>query len=499
MGNNKGKHWYNNGIKAIVCFDDNVPEGYIKGNLPISDIAREHMSISLKGKKAWNKDIKMSDEFRQKQSNRMQGVKLVKGMHWWNNGVIQKRSVECPGKGFVLGKFKPSEEVRKKYASSTGKSWFNNGIDEILCFDCPDGYIKGRLEVSEETKKKLSNKVRTHITHVVDRSDFSEEFKSMYYNKQLSIDFVKEHFMTRRELSDYFNCSISTIYDWIKRFDLTIYIKDEKTHYEKELADLFPEINFAHNNRTALNGYEIDLYYEEKKIGIEFNGTYWHCSLNKPKKYHEDKSKLAEKKGIRLIHIYEHEWTNENIKPKIIMMLNIAFGLNNVNKIYARNCEIREITNQEAKALNEKIHLQGHRNAQVTYGLFYNNELVQLMSFSRCKYNKNLHNDNEWEIIRGCPGSNNIVVGGVSKLFSHFIKDYHPSKVFSYCDFNKFDGRSYEALGMKFIGYTGPDMKWVMKDGSVVNRSPSKRAELKANSVAQIFGAGSKKYIWENA
>ena len=33
------------------------------------------------------------------------------------------------------------------------------------------------------------------------------------------------------------------------------------------------------------------------------------------------------------------------------------------------------------------------------------------------------------------------------KLFTKFIKDYNPDMVFSYCDFNKFDGKSYN------IGY----------------------------------------------
>lgn len=176
------------------------------------------------------------------------------------------------------------------------------------------------------------------------------------------------------------------------------------------------------------------------------------------------------------------------------MLLNIALGRVE-HKIYARQCMIKKITNKEAKALNEAVHLQGHRNAQVTYGLFYKDELVQLMSFSRTKYNRNLKDENSWEIIRGCPGSNNIVIGGVSKLFKHFIDDYKPSFVFSYCDFNKFDGKSYEALGMKFIGYTGPDMKWVLKSGQVVNRKPSKHADLKAKAIAQIFGSGSKKYL----
>lgn len=152
--------------------------------------------------------------------------------------------------------------------------------------------------------------------------------------------------------------------------------------------------------------------------------------------------------------------------------------------------------NREAKSFNEATHLQGHRNAQVTYGLFYKDELVQLMSFSRTKYNKNLKDENSWEIIRGCPGSNNIVIGGVSKLFSHFVKDYNPSIVFSYCDFNKFNGRSYEELGMKFIGYTGYDLKYII-NGKVYNRQHGNYKNIKDTIDARIYGAGSKKYLWK--
>ena len=118
------------------------------------------------------------------------------------------------------------------------------------------------------------------------------------------------------------------------------------------------------------------------------------------------------------------------------------------------------------------------------------------MSFSKTANAK--ANGAEWEIIRGCPGSNNIVVGGVSKLFKHFVKAYNVNSVFSYCDFNKFDGKGYEALGMEFIGYTGPDMKWVMSDWSVADRNPKKHKEYKEQAIAQIWGAGSKKYLWKN-
>lgn len=209
-----------------------------------------------------------------------------------------------------------------------------------------------------------------------------------------------------------------------------------------------------------------------------------------------NKSLLAQDSGIRLIHIYEHEWQNPVIRKILISMVNIALGKID-KKIYARNCEIKQISNKQAKLFNEANHLQGHRNAQVTYGLFYKGELVQLMSFSKTKWNRNLKGDNDWEIIRGCPGSNNIVIGGVSKLFNHFVKDYNPDSVFSYCDFNKFDGKGYEAIGMKFIGYTGPNKYLLLSNGQVVPRNPSRHKELKEKTVANIWGCGSKKYLWE--
>jgi|GEM_PF-2583077 len=272
---------------------------------------------------------------------------------------------------------------------------------------------------------------------------------------------------------------------------LSIYVSSP----EDELQTLLKKFNvdFVAHERKILNGKEIDIYIPTKKIGIEFNGDYWHSDAIKEKNYHFDKSKLAESKGIRLIHIYEYEWNT--MKDKIIQLLKIALGIAE-NKIYARKCEVREITNQEAKILNDKVHLQDHRNAQVTYGLYYHDELVQLMSFSKTHYNRNLKGNNSWEIIRGCPGSNNIVVGGVSKLFSHFIKEYDPDEVFSYCDFNKFDGKSYEAIGMKFIGYTGPDKTYLI-DGVAYKRNPSKYKEYKEKAEAIIWGAGSKKYLWK--
>lgn len=270
-------------------------------------------------------------------------------------------------------------------------------------------------------------------------------------------------------------------------------VEGNGSSFECEVRDYIKNIyngEIITNTRSIITPLELDIYIPEKKLAIECNGIFWHSSLNEcNRNYHFNKSKACQEQGIRLIHIYETEWFEQ--PDKIKQLLNIALG--NMSKIYARQCDVKIITNKEAEPFSEATHLQGHRTAQVTYGLFYKDELVQLMSFSRTRYNRNLKNDNEWEIIRGCPGSNNIVIGGVSKLFKHFVRDYNPAKVFSYCDFNKFDGKSYELLGMTCTGYTGPNKWWIIGN-NMVPRNPKRYAEYKAKARGILWGSGSKKY-----
>ena len=325
-----------------------------------------------------------------------------------------------------------------------------------------------------------------------------EKAMKVLSSEEAFVEFVTTRFgdkpnytMVAKELG----CSATTVKRVSEKNGWGDYFTPFASSQELELRDFLDSIGveYVAHDRSVLGGLEIDLYVPSKKIGIEFNGDYWHSSAVKAKNYHFEKSKLAESNGVRLIHIYEYEW--DSMRGKIEQLLRIALGVAG-KRIYARQCEVREITNDEAKPLNEDVHLQGHRPAQVTYGLYYGGELVQLMSFSRTRYNRNLKGSNSWEIIRGCPGSNNIVVGGVSRLFSRFISDHNPDEVFSYCDFNKFDGKSYEAIGMKFIGYTGPDKTYLI-DGVAYKRNPSKYKEYKEKAEAVIWGAGSKKYLWK--
>lgn len=110
-----------------------------------------------------------------------------------------------------------------------------------------------------------------------------------------------------------FNCPDAALLNWIYKFNLEEYFKFAPSHFEDDIVQYIESIgvsNIKRHNRDILDGREIDIYLPDVMIGIEFNGTYWHSNANVSKHYHEDKSKLANDKHIRLIHIYEFEWND---------------------------------------------------------------------------------------------------------------------------------------------------------------------------------------------
>ena len=80
----------------------------------------------------------------------------------------------------------------------------------------------------------------------------------------------------------------------------------------KFLKSLDPSLKIIKQTRKIIAPLELDIYIPSLKLAIEYNGSFWH-SLKKlnDKNYHLNKTKLCEEKGIKLIHIFEHEWNNK--------------------------------------------------------------------------------------------------------------------------------------------------------------------------------------------
>lgn len=231
------------------------------------------------------------------------------------------------------------------------------------------------------------------------------------------------------------------------------------------------------NNRSVISPLELDIYLPDLKLAIEFNGNYWHSEQYVSKNYHINKTNLCKEKGIQLIHIFEHQWDN---KQSIIKsMLCNKLGLN-TNKIYARKCEIKEVAAKDASNFLNENHMQGSTNSKINLGLFYEDELVSLMTFSKPRFNKTI----EWELNRFCNKLNTNVVGGASKLLKYFERNYQPKSLISYANLQWSSGGIYNTLGFELSHQSEPNYWWV-RGGEILSRYACQKHKL--NSLLSIF------------
>ena len=226
--------------------------------------------------------------------------------------------------------------------------------------------------------------------------------------------------------------------------------------YEKEIIEYLKEYLSEDEIYPSYRvKKEIDIYLPNYKIGIEFNGVYWHSHLLKESTYHKEKSDYFKELDINIFHVWEYQWTNP-IKKEIIksMILNKICKI--PNKIFARKCVIKELSSSDYKEFCNYNHIQGHSPAQIKIGLYYNNELVSCMSFGKLRMNlgNKVKQEGEWELVRFCNKLNTSVVGGASKLLNYFEKTYLPIKLISYADNDYSQGNLYNVLGFSDKGIT---------------------------------------------
>ena len=131
-------------------------------------------------------------------------------------------------------------------------------------------------------------------------------------------------------------------------------------------------------------------------------------------------------------------------------------------KIYARKCKIKLIDNKVAREFLDKNHLQGKCPVSINYGLFYNNELVSLMSFGTSRHFIG-NGKSEYELLRFCNKINTNVIGGASKLFKHFINTHKPQEIISYADRRWSRGNLYDVLGFEKYNESKPNYFYVIK------------------------------------
>ena len=285
-----------------------------------------------------------------------------------------------------------------------------------------------------------------------------------FSTKELAEKFIKDNYFGKSisYIANDLNYNPTSVGNIIHKYELEslIDLKPKSSLYEEEIVFELKNMNIANierNNRDILNGKEIDIYLPDYKIGIEFNGNFWHSTIYKNEKYHYEKSMLAEEKGIFIYHIFEYEWCDEIKRNKILNQLKNLLG-KNTNKIYARKCEIKNVTKKDKSEFLNENHLQNNDRCTLAIGLYYCGELVSIMTFVKPRFNKKY----DWELSRYCSKADTTVVGGASKLFDYFFNNYlnFGETIISYNDISKTKGNLYQTLSFYLDHISNPNYIW---------------------------------------
>lgn len=299
-------------------------------------------------------------------------------------------------------------------------------------------------------------------------------------------------------------------------------IEKELLNFIKLETNIFENIHIIENYRDSINKQELDIYIPELKIGIEFDGLYWHSEEFKSPKYHIEKTNYFENQGIQVIHIFENEWLNQRkiVESRLRQILNKTKFV-----IPARKCKVKQVSNEVTKIFLQNNHLQGSINSTINYGLYYTNPennkeyLVSIMTFGTLRKNLGQQQiDGYYELYRFCNACNFRVIGGASKLFKHFIKIYKPIEIISYANrryTTSIKPTVYDNIGMKFDSYTEPNYFYI--DGDILHNRFAFRKDILITKygckpemterefmqdimqMPRIYDCGNIKYIWNNS
>ena len=332
---------------------------------------------------------------------------------------------------------------------------------------------------------------------------------------------------TYHQLSTILGVSESTIGYYVNLHNLQHLVKYSLSDAEQDIAEWIRSLSsydVIQHDRATIAPNELDISIPELKFAIEYDPTVTHNSSfcdpwgTNPKlpSYHKLKTDRCEEKGIFLFHIFGYEWT---YKQDIIQsMIKNILGANDF-KLYARKCYVKEVNGKDAFEFLENNHRQGGVNSAIRLGLYYNDELVSLMTFGKMRETIGTGNEDLsecYELVRFCCKLNTTVVGGASKLFAHFIKLYNPKQIRSFSDRAHTKGTLYLNLGFHEIRRSTANYVWVdthtdkayhrsntrksnlinfLQDDSI-DLAKSEKQIMEEHSYAQVFDSGTITWEW---
>lgn len=162
--------------------------------------------------------------------------------------------------------------------------------------------------------------------------------------------------------------------------------------------------------------------------------------------------------SFQIVYLWEDLWRHK----REVVESRIASLLGKTKRIHARDTIVVKLTKPELLEFLEENHLSVPVSAKYKLGLTHSNELVAVATFSAsCPVHRGDEVYASHELVRFCNKKEITVVGGLSKLVSHFIKSNNPDDIMSYADLDWSKGKSYTRLGFTKIGELPPQTFYV--------------------------------------
>lgn len=226
---------------------------------------------------------------------------------------------------------------------------------------------------------------------------------------------------------------------------------------------------------------------------LNVDGLYWHSDrIKEDNRYHFKMRKAYEDNGLRILQFREDELGVR--LPIVLSMIGNQLGDN--KKIYARKCEIREVSQKEATNFLIKNHIMGNYRSR-HIGLYYNDSLVMIVSYKFYNKNKCL------KLERMCSALNTSVVGGFSRLLKHIMGNISCANIHYWVDLRYGTGDfllnhgfkvSHETLGWKWTDFTNTYNRRVCR-ANMDDRKLTEKEHANELGLVKIYDAGQRLYV----
>lgn len=143
------KHWYTDGVNSVFC--EECPEGFYPGT---GSLINDGRNEKLKN---CHRTIEQKEHYRQSKLGDKNPMKRCTGVNHPNYG--KKCYISPDGEtskyfklgeeptGWVQGmKYNLTKDKNGENNPAYGKHFYNNGVIQVLAYECPYGFVSGRLK-----------------------------------------------------------------------------------------------------------------------------------------------------------------------------------------------------------------------------------------------------------------------------------------------------------------------------------------------------------------